>query len=178
MDKNNNTRPYDDLNKLVEDDKEDTEMDEGEAGEGGESSSTQPANPIPRGRRVPIPADVANMFNNNNNPLNPPPFFNTNYSIPNLNELAGSPPPSNLVGPPIPPGMRAPRDEGPNIKQFDFRHNKMPEGVAIIGEGELELQQDKSTALALGPKSCLSLNRMKFCHHYYFSNLKKSFNIY
>lgn len=38
----------------------------------------------------------------------------------------------------------------------------MPEGVTIIGEGELEEQQDKSTALVLGPKSCLNLNRMCF----------------
>jgi hypothetical protein len=35
----------------------------------------------------------------------------------------------------------------------------MPEGVTIIGEGQMEAQQDKSTALVLGPKSCLNLNR-------------------
>lgn len=161
MDKKNPTRPYDDLNTIVSDDKEDTEMEEGEA-EGEGESSTQPITPLPRAnRRVPIPTNVASMFNNRNNNNNnfssATNLFPPGFGLPNLN--TGDLPPPAGVGPTVPPGMRPPRDDT-NAKQFDFRHNKMPEGVAIIGEGELEVQQDKSTALALGPKSCLSLNRM------------------
>ncbi len=53
----------------------------------------------------------------------------------------------------------APKTEG---LVWDFRHGKLPEGVAIIGdEGQahLEVQQDRSTALKLPPKAFLKFDR-------------------
>jgi len=44
------------------------------------------------------------------------------------------------------------------VKRWDFRHGKLPDGVKVVGDGNLEVQADKSTALALGPKSFLVLD--------------------
>lgn len=53
----------------------------------------------------------------------------------------------------------------PTSKSFDFRHGRMPDGVAIVGDPEavsasaLEIQSDQSTALSLAPNASLEVNR-------------------
>ena len=123
--------------------------------------------PMPSG--VPPPPGLSSIFANN------PSFFHPLHDTTSHENL---PPQANVFGPPAPAHQPRLGDQG-TVKQFDFRyenyklsihvnthihfrHNKMPEGVTIIGEGQLEEQQDKSTALVLGPKSCLNLNRMFF----------------
>eukprot|EP01087_Luapelamoeba_hula_P004848 TRINITY_DN1482_c0_g1_i1.p1 TRINITY_DN1482_c0_g1~~TRINITY_DN1482_c0_g1_i1.p1 ORF type:complete len:4317 (-),score=602.49 TRINITY_DN1482_c0_g1_i1:51-13001(-) len=55
---------------------------------------------------------------------------------------------------PAPP-VKAP-SEDLHVRSFDFRHRKMPEGAQVInGEGHLEEQQDKSTALQIPPNASL-----------------------
>jgi hypothetical protein len=62
-------------------------------------------------------------------------------------------------------GVKAP--EPPPLpkdaKSWDFRHGKMPEEVMVIndegGEAHLEVQQDRSTALIVPPKSYLKFDR-------------------
>ena len=49
----------------------------------------------------------------------------------------------------------APVDRG--TAQFDFRHGAMPAGVTVIGDAELQVQADKSTALVLSPGAYLRL---------------------
>jgi len=50
-----------------------------------------------------------------------------------------------------------------DAKSWDFRHGKMPEQVMVINdqlnEAHLEVQQDRSTALVLPPKSYLKFDR-------------------
>lgn len=59
-----------------------------------------------------------------------------------------------------PPGPPPPPQDA---KSWDFRHGKMPEGVMIIndepGNAQLEVQQDRSTALFVPPKSYLKFDR-------------------
>jgi hypothetical protein len=154
MDKGHTSRPYDDLNTINTDDTEDADMEEGEKEEGSNGQpSTVPRPPGIRQHHPMMPPQRGSP------PLGGDPnllLSNLTFSLFNPNE---NPPPSHsshYFGPAAPHGRVA---EGV-LKQFDFRHNKIPEGVAVIGEGELEVQQDKSTALVLGPKSCLSLNRI------------------
>ena len=50
-----------------------------------------------------------------------------------------------------------------DAKSWDFRHGKMPEEVMVIndeaGEAHLEVQQDRSTAFVVPPKSYLKFDR-------------------
>ena len=77
------------------------------------------------------------------------PFSSTGFSFSRRGRPVRPPSPSDY--PPV---------SDANVKSYDFRHNKMPEGVQIIGEGSLEEQADKSTAFRLTPKSCLTLECM------------------
>lgn len=63
-------------------------------------------------------------------------------------------------------GARAAPEPPPlpkDSKSWDFRHGKMPEDVMVIndeaGDAQLEVQQDRSTALVVPPKSYLKFDR-------------------
>lgn len=151
MDKTPNpSRPYDDLNAITTpDEPEDAEMEEGEKAEGEDNNNNNGNIPMPRPpgmRRAHMP-----MHSN----------LNISEFADNFTALSGNRnvfPPQAAHIPGYGPQFNQPRPKDDTAKQFDFRHNKMPEGVTIIGEGALEEQQDKSTALVLGPKSCLNVD--------------------
>jgi hypothetical protein len=127
MDKGNNTRPYDDLNTIIND-KEDEDMEDGEKGEG---EGNQPAPPT-----IPIARSHIRFPNNNNN-MNP--FAQPNFNFtPTPGGLPPPPPglfnfhplhdttshenlPPNTFGPPVPAHI-PPRGEQGVVKQFDFRY--------------------------------------------------------
>lgn len=138
------SRPYDDLNTIEPTgENEDAEMDEGEKGEEGDSNQNEPT-PTPA---MPFPGRTVRGGHR------------MNMNVPNLfGPMGDLPPPSPFNRPQASANTRLLKDE--TAKQFDFRHNKIPEGVTVIGEGQLEEQQDKSTGLLLAPKACLNLDRM------------------
>lgn len=73
------------------------------------------------------------------------------------------PPQGGAPAPPPPPPKLGEEGGAPELsRNWDFRHSKMPEGVTIIGdemgEAKLEVQQDRSTALVVPPKSYLKFD--------------------
>lgn len=147
----NQKGPYDNLDQLSNQPEDEEELpDAGAEGEGenlgedGEGATPQfptggsfDFNPVPvpfgRGRGRPPPSLRRGRHNLNNN--------NNSYGA---------------------SGSVSPQGDDSTAKMFDFRHNKMPEGVAVLGEGYLEEQADKSTALVLPPKAFLNLD----CKYY------------